>query len=56
VPPPAAAAWALAICRAIVQAHGGAIRAEASALGGLCLLASLPINADPHANAGGDTA
>jgi two-component system sensor histidine kinase BaeS len=46
----------LAICRAIVQAHGGAIRAEASALGGLCLLASLPINADPHANAGGDTA
>ncbi|HEX7914332.1 sensor histidine kinase, partial [Rudaea sp.] len=32
----------LAICRAIVAAHGGTIRAEASALGGLCILVDLP--------------
>jgi len=32
----------LAICRAIVAAHGGTIRAEASELGGLCILVDLP--------------
>jgi len=32
----------LAICQNIVQAHGGTIRAEASALGGLRIVASLP--------------
>lgn len=32
----------LAICRAIVQAHGGSIRAQASPLGGLCIVAVLP--------------
>ena len=36
----------LAICRAIVQAHGGTIRAGASALGGLAVVACLPLNAD----------
>ncbi|MBX3653253.1 MAG: HAMP domain-containing protein [Ramlibacter sp.] len=33
----------LAICRAIVQAHGGRISAQASALGGLCIVVSLPL-------------
>jgi two-component system sensor histidine kinase BaeS len=33
----------LAICRAIVQAHGGTIAASASALGGLRILARLPL-------------
>lgn len=46
----------LAICRAIVQAHGGSIRAQASALGGLCVVASLPRNADPHAEPDGEPA
>lgn len=32
----------LAICRAIVEAHGGTIRAEASTLGGLRILVDLP--------------
>jgi len=32
----------LAICRAIVEAHGGKIRAEASPLGGLRILIDLP--------------
>jgi two-component system sensor histidine kinase BaeS len=32
----------LSICRAIVEAHGGAIRAEASPLGGLRILVELP--------------
>ncbi|WP_347262059.1 ATP-binding protein [Rudaea sp.] len=32
----------LAICRAIVEAHGGTIRAEASQLGGLSILVDLP--------------
>lgn len=32
----------LAICRAIVQAHGGSIRAQASPLGGLCIVVVLP--------------
>ncbi|MGE0330042.1 MAG: ATP-binding protein [Ramlibacter sp.] len=46
----------LAICRAIVQAHGGTIRAEASALGGLAVVACLPLNAEPHADTDGDPA
>ena len=46
----------LSICRAIVQAHGGTIRAEASALGGLAVVARLPLNADPHGDADGDPA
>ncbi|MBX3587148.1 MAG: HAMP domain-containing protein [Ramlibacter sp.] len=33
----------LAICRAIVQAHGGRIRAQASPLGGLCIAVTLPL-------------
>jgi two-component system sensor histidine kinase BaeS len=45
----------LSICRAIVQAHGGTIRAEASILGGLAVLARLPLNADPHNDADGDS-
>jgi two-component system sensor histidine kinase BaeS len=37
----------LAICRAIVDAHDGRIAAEASALGGLCVVIDLPKAADP---------
>jgi two-component system sensor histidine kinase BaeS len=33
----------LAICRSIVEAHGGTITARASALGGLCIAISLPL-------------
>jgi two-component system sensor histidine kinase BaeS len=33
----------LAICRAIMTAHGGTIDAQPSALGGLCVRASLPL-------------
>lgn len=35
----------LAICRNIVLAHGGAIHAEASALGGLAIVVELPLHA-----------
>jgi two-component system sensor histidine kinase BaeS len=44
----------LSICRAIVQAHGGTIRAEVSPLGGLAVVARLPLNADPHGGTDGD--
>lgn len=40
----------LAICRAIVQAHGGHIAAQPGALGGLCVVAELPL-APPAAGA-----
>ncbi|MDD2769807.1 MAG: ATP-binding protein, partial [Methylococcus sp.] len=33
----------LAICRNIVEAHGGGIRAQASHLGGLCVCVELPL-------------
>ncbi len=33
----------LAICRSIVEAHGGSIEASRSALGGLCVRMSLPV-------------
>ena len=36
----------LSICRAIVDAHGGTLRAEPSPLGGLAVVARLPLNAD----------
>lgn len=36
----------LAICEAIAKAHGGHIRASASALGGLRIVAELPVHAD----------
>jgi two-component system sensor histidine kinase BaeS len=32
----------LAICRAIAEAHGGSLTAEASPLGGLAMILSLP--------------
>jgi two-component system sensor histidine kinase BaeS len=35
----------LAICEAIARAHGGQLGASASALGGLCITATLPLNA-----------
>jgi two-component system, OmpR family, sensor histidine kinase BaeS len=35
----------LAICRGIVQAHAGTIRASRSALGGVCIEVSLPLDA-----------
>lgn len=35
----------LAICEAIARAHGGQLRASASALGGLCITVTLPLNA-----------
>ncbi|MFT3790229.1 MAG: ATP-binding protein [Rudaea sp.] len=39
----------LSICRAIVEAHGGTIRAEASKLGGLRILVDLPNATEPLA-------
>lgn len=35
----------LAICEAIARAHGGQLHASASALGGLCITVTLPLNA-----------
>ena len=37
----------LAICRAIVEAHGGAIRAGKSAEGGACFIFTLPVSTPP---------
>ncbi len=37
----------LAIARAIVQAHGGSIAAQASPLGGLAVITTLPLDAEP---------
>ena len=34
----------LAICEAIARAHGGQLHASASALGGLCITVTLPLN------------
>jgi two-component system sensor histidine kinase BaeS len=34
----------LTICKAIVLAHGGTIRAEPSPLGGLCVVVDLPVS------------
>jgi two-component system sensor histidine kinase BaeS len=39
----------LAICRKIVDAHGGTISAESSPLGGLLIAIRLPIRADASA-------
>jgi two-component system sensor histidine kinase KdpD len=39
----------LAICRAIVQAHGGCIRAENREGGGACFVFTLPIDTTPPA-------
>lgn len=36
--------FGLAICKAIVLAHGGTIRAEPSSLGGLCVVVDLPVS------------
>lgn len=41
----------LAICEAIARSHGGQLRASASALGGLCITVTLPLNAQPPADA-----
>jgi two-component system sensor histidine kinase BaeS len=39
----------LAICEAIARAHGGQLGASASALGGLCITVSLPLQAQAQA-------
>lgn len=46
---PGGSGLGLAISRAIVAAHGGRIRAQASPLGGLCIAVSLPLNGELHA-------
>jgi two-component system sensor histidine kinase BaeS len=46
----------LAICQAIVRAHRGTIRAEASSLGGVCILIVLPVDSAPTAPAPPDSA
>ncbi|MEM9878399.1 MAG: ATP-binding protein [Pseudomonadota bacterium] len=45
----------LSVCQSIVRAHGGHIRAELSALGGLAIVIELPLNAALQTYPGGDT-
>jgi two-component system sensor histidine kinase KdpD len=45
----AGAGLGLAICRGIVEAHGGVIRAEAARGGGLCFEIMVPIGGEPPA-------
>ena len=38
----------LAICKAVVEAHGGEIRAENSAAGGLAVIVEIPLSLKAH--------